>query len=221
MAAIKKVFSNGNRQLLTCDLICHSVSSPLLFSEHIKAIESSTGKRIKDYRFRDKYIGWNYNMHRIVYKDGSIARHSYWTQCFKRLFFLNLIARESCYHCPYSSLSRIGDISLGDYWGIDKVSCKFADNRGVNVVFFNTELAVSFMNTIKERCLWIETDLKEALQKHLVMPCEKTEKVDAFWECYARSSYSKACDRFAGQRYYITIRNFLKDWLVKNRLIHI
>lgn len=30
------------------------------------------------------------------------------------------ISRENCYHCKYACPSRIGDITLGDFWGVEK-----------------------------------------------------------------------------------------------------
>ncbi len=220
VGAIKKIFNLKSERLITCDLVCHSVPSPRLFADHIKIIEKSVGKKVIDYRFRDKTIGWSYNLHKIIYNDGTVSRHSYWNQCYKRLFFLGLMARESCYHCPYSSLSRVGDISLGDYWGINAISDKFTGDIGVNVVFLNSANGSLLWNQIKNQCFYIETELKLALQKHLVMPCEKTARVDEFWSYYTKTSYKKACEKFAGRYLYLTIRNRIKDYLVKNRLKH-
>lgn len=221
VGAIKKIFNFKSERLLTCDLVCHSVPSPRLFADHIKIIEKSFGKKVVDYRFRDKTIGWSYNLHKIIYNDGTTSMHSYWNQCYKRLFFLGLMARESCYHCPYSSISRVGDISLGDYWGINAISDKFTEDIGVNVVFLNSAKGTFSWNQIQDQCFYIETELKQALQKHLVMPCEKTAQVDAFWSYYTKTSYKKACEKFAGCYLYLTIRNRIKDYLVKNRLKHV
>lgn len=220
IGAIRKIFNHKYECLITCDLICHSVSSPRLFADHIKVIEESFGKKVVDYRFRDKTIGWSYNLHKIIYNDGTASKHSYWNQCYKRLFFLGLIARESCYHCPYSSLSRVGDISLGDYWGINSITNKFAEDIGVSVVFLNSTKGSQLWNQIQDQCFYIETELRPALQKHLVMPCEKTAHVDAFWSYYTKASYKKTCEKFAGPYLYLTIRNRIKDFLVKKRLKH-
>lgn len=65
IGAIRKIFNHKYECLITCDLICHSVSSPRLFADHIKVIEESFGKKVVDYRFRDKTIGWSYNLHKI------------------------------------------------------------------------------------------------------------------------------------------------------------
>lgn len=218
IAAIRRIFGNQNR-LLLCDLICHSAPSPKLFADHIRAIEAD-GKKVADYRFRDKTFGWSYNLNRILYQDGSEELHSYWNQCYKRLFLLNLTDRESCYSCLYTDCRRVGDITLGDYWGIEKVTDQFEDDQGVNVVLINTEKAeVVFETALLQKIECVETALEDALQKHLIMPCEKTSLVCSFWECYKRTSYRTAAERFAGGYHYLTLRNRIKDFLRKYHVL--
>lgn len=218
VAGIRKLF--GEREnLLLCDLFCHGVPSPKLFADHIREIEAN-GKKVADYRFRDKTYGWSYNLNRILYKDGSEELHSYWNQCYKRLFLLGYIERESCYSCVYKDCRRVGDISLGDYWGIEKMTDRFADDRGVNVVFINTEKAALIAETIlRKKAEYMETTVQDALQKHLIMPCEKTARVDAFWKCYETTSYRNAAESFAGKYHYLTLRNGIKDFLREYRLL--
>ena len=218
IAALRKYFGE-KENLLLCDLICHSAPSPKLFADHIKAIESE-GKKVADYRFRDKVFGWSYNMNRIQYQDGSTELHAYWNQCYKRLFLLNLSERESCYSCPYSDCRRVGDITLGDYWGIEAVTDHFSDDRGVNVVFINTEkAAAAFEDVLQQKADCMETALEDALQKHLIMPCEKSKQADDFWDCYQKTLYKTAAERFAGGYYYLTLRNRVKDFLREHHLL--
>lgn len=221
VAAIRTVFKDKNGKLLTCDLICHGVPSPRIFADHIKAIETFTKQKVRDYRFRDKTLGWNYNLNSIVYKNGSKSWHSYWAQCYKRLFLKNLILRDCCYKCQYNSLSRIGDITLGDYWGIEHVLDIFTDNQGVSVVFANTPNGATLIDMVNEYGIWIKTGLSDALQGQLIMTCERTAQVDAFWSMYEKTSYEETCYKFAGQYTFLTIRNYIKDLLVKYNLIHV
>ncbi len=221
ITAVKSVFHDAGKQLLTCDLICHGVPSPRIFADHIKTIETSFSKKVRDYRFRDKVIGWNYNINRIIFKDGSSSLHSYWNQCYKRLYLKTIMLRDCCYTCKYSSLSRHGDITLGDYWGINQVSKCFKDNKGASVVLANTTEAKKLIDIIKEYCTYIETPLSDALQIRLIMSPPRPKQVDSFWNTYIKSSYKETCYNFAGKRFFLTVRNFIKDFLVKYKLIHI
>ena len=65
----------------------------------------------------------------------------------------------------------------------------------------------------------METALEDALQEHLIMPCEKSKQVDDFWNCYQKTSYRTAAERFAGGYHYLTLRNRIKDFLREHRLL--
>ena len=54
-------------------------------------------------------------------------------------FLQGMTYRESCYHCPYSCLERAGDITIGDFWGIEHVDAKLNNARGVSAVIINTD----------------------------------------------------------------------------------
>ena len=54
IAFLKKDYAN----LLTVDLICHGVASPLLFKKYIEWLGSQSGSPILEYDFRDKRNGW-------------------------------------------------------------------------------------------------------------------------------------------------------------------
>lgn len=54
--------------------------------------------------------------------------------------------RESCYYCKFANKNRVGDITLADYWGIQKFHPEFFDENGVSLVLVNTEKG---KNTLK------------------------------------------------------------------------
>lgn len=54
---LKKDYDN----LLTMDLICHGVNSPLLFKKYIVWLEKQKNFKIKEYNFRSKLAGWALN----------------------------------------------------------------------------------------------------------------------------------------------------------------
>lgn len=44
----------------------------------------------------------------------------------------------ACYDCPFSGLNRTGDLTLGDFWGIDTFKSDWNDGRGTSLVLINT-----------------------------------------------------------------------------------
>ena len=55
---LRKKYSN----LITVDLVCHAVTSPMLFSEYINYIEKKFKRKVEWLNMRDKFkTGWNHH----------------------------------------------------------------------------------------------------------------------------------------------------------------
>ena len=66
--------------------------------------------------------------------------------------FLNgKIYRECCYECKYSNLDRVGDITLGDLWGIEQFDYEFYDKNGVSLAIINTEKGEELFRKIENK----------------------------------------------------------------------
>ena len=140
-AFLKKDYDN----LLTMDLICHGVSSPLLFRKYIEWLEDKCGSPIKEYDFRDKKGGWGLGYkykYKYKYKYGACSIDPYYSR-----FLAGDTYREACYQCKYCTPERVGDITIGDYWGIEKEHPKFFSTKGVSCVLINTDKGINAWNS--------------------------------------------------------------------------
>ena len=63
--------------------------------------------------------------------------------------------RECCYNCKYTNPNRISDITIGDYWGIEKENIKIQTNKGVTAVIINTEKGEKLFNIVKRKMKYI------------------------------------------------------------------
>ena len=72
------------------------------------------------------------------------------SRVFKELFYGHTILRPSCYECPYKSVMHPGDITIADYWGIEKAAPEFDDNKGVSLVLVNNEAGERDFEKVKE-----------------------------------------------------------------------
>lgn len=138
IAAIKSLCPNDEK-LVTVDLICKGVPAPMIWRKYIDSIEYNTGKIIERHRSKDKEYGWKRLGVRIDFTDTTVDYHSGSEDSFIRLYSKNIMMRDSCYQCKYRGLSRLGDLTLGDCWGIEKLSPDLDDNCGSSMIFINTE----------------------------------------------------------------------------------
>lgn len=166
---LKRDFSN----LYTVDMICHGVPSSKMFNDYLDFLGTKMSGEIIDYTFRDKQLGWGINMRAYLKKrDGKIIEKiippemsSYFS-----LFLKSHITRESCIGCCYASADRVGDITLGDYWGVntahpEAVNTKRLDyNKGVSCLFVNTEKGKSLFDEYGFDMEHVPSDYKIAVR---------------------------------------------------------
>ena len=126
----------NNTNLITVDLVCHGVPSPLLFQKYVGWLERN-GRKLDDYRFRSKRYGWGHSTS-FRYR-GSKSKHVSSEDPYNKCFYSNVIFRECCYECKYSCRERCGDVTICDFWGIQSEKPDFYCKEGVSGVIANNE----------------------------------------------------------------------------------
>lgn len=157
-------FLNKKYENLICqDIICHGVPSPKVWEKYKKAMSVRNHDIIEKIQFRNKKNGWDdYNMV-IKYKNTEYVKcHN--DDLFMKAFLNNLCLRPSCYACSSKSLHRKSDITLGDFWGVDKVCPDLYDNKGTSLVFINSSKGQKFFNEIMNDIRFQKLDINDAIK---------------------------------------------------------
>jgi len=156
--AMIRMITKNNRNLFTCDLICHGVPSSLVFKHY----HSSLSNDIESYNFRDKRHGWKKFCLSFVEsnKKKLINRKK---DPFFSGYMKNIYLQTSCYACPFCDIPRVGDITLGDYWDVEK---GHYNHSGVSAVSLNSNKGVALFNKITERLVFFETDVSDLKMKN-------------------------------------------------------
>lgn len=166
IAAIKAYLKKDYENLILCDLVCHGVPSPLVFQKYLQAEERKTKKRIKGFYFRDKTNGWRKSNVRIVYSDGTekILRRK---DCdYFRLFGNDMIFRDSCHNCQFRNFTSGSDLTIGDFWGIEKKYPDFTDDQGCSAVIVNTPKGKAFFEQLCAEHRTMKTGVDFILETH-------------------------------------------------------
>ena len=106
--------------------------------------------------------------------------------------------RPSCYTCKFTSINRTGDITLGDYWGVEKYFPNFYDPKGVSLMFLNTEKGEQMVNKVECMFKSIDVSPEECLQPVLVKPSDKPEWRDEFWTKYLSFGFKEVAYKYWG-----------------------
>lgn len=131
--------------LITQDIICHGVPSPLVWREYIKRHSN-----VKSVSFRDKRFGWHYFSLKIKEKKGTYQKRLD-EDFYLKLFLDNTILRPSCYECIIKKKGSYADITLADCWNPENICNEINDtDEGLSMILINTEYGKKVWNQIKE-----------------------------------------------------------------------
>lgn len=138
IAGLLKFLGKEYENLITVDLVCHGVPSQLLFSKYLEWLGKKTGGTIIYYGFRDKDIGgWSCGgkfKTKTKTKTMEASCDPYYAS-----FLRGETYRLSCYECPFANSERIGDLTVCDFWGVEKFYPEIDTKNGVSGIIVNSE----------------------------------------------------------------------------------
>lgn len=152
VAACRAYLGDTFENVFYVDIICHGVPSQDLFNKYISFLENKNRIKIDEIIFRDKSMGWDLRGSIVFQKNNKKYKKSFKTgsSSYYSLFLQSQTYRESCYECPYAGENRSGDITIGDYWGINEVHPEllrrnggmFDEKEGISCLIINSERGI-------------------------------------------------------------------------------
>ena len=136
VAGLLRYLGKEEENLLTMDVVCHGVPSPRIWQEYLASLHQPAP--IRSISFRDKQSGWLDYAFSIRYADGSVFREPHGENLYMKGYLKDLFLRPSCHRCKVKGGRCGSDITLGDFWGIGRVSPELDDDRGVSMVLPHT-----------------------------------------------------------------------------------
>lgn len=197
-------------KLVTVDIICHGVPNNKMLQDYIEVLSNRFCGCVSNFLFRDKAIGWGINGSIIVNGKKKIIWQS--SSSYLYYFTRGWIYRESCYKCKYTCEHRPADISIGDFWGIEKQHPEYLgkngwdESKGISVVIANTEKGKDFLSSMDGMIEFKPSDFEKAAagNDQLKRPSApgKRESVLATYKCGGWGALEKQFKRNIGWRYY-------------------
>lgn len=179
-----RLFSGKKRNMIyLVDLICYGVPSPGIFHRYVKYLEKKYDGKFVSLAFRDKRNKDEGHTAAVTIGDKEYA-YSLYSDKYCKTYFKNINIRESCFSCNFTTTKRNSDITLGDFWGIDKVDKDFNDKCGVSLVITHNEKGEKLLSSIGEQMECFECSEEEAIQPRLVSPTMPHPKRSVFLKLY-------------------------------------
>lgn len=192
-------------RLYLCDVICHSIPSPKIWDDYKKLLETENNSKITSIQFRSKKYAWkreNSKKGFLYTTDKNTEVHE--DDRFYHLFFkTNTIARLSCYQCRFTDVHRASDLTIADYWGIEKYSPEWFNPLGVSLILINSPKGKSLFDRFKHDLIVEERSKEEELneQKRLSQPLSLPENRSEFWNDYKHFGFEYALNESYKNKY--------------------
>lgn len=149
--------------LTTCDFICRGVNSPKVFLKYIEMLELQYSSKATQIKFKNKKWGWHNFSLRVNFENGQEYCKDRWHDPF----FIGYLqsgnfARPSCYQCHFKGFPQKADITLADFWGIEKVDPTMDQDKGTSLVMVNSDKGKALFESIKDNIEWRQFTMDDA-----------------------------------------------------------
>lgn len=209
---LKKYLRKDYANLLTVDLVCHSIPSPLIYKEYLIYCSKKLKKEIVsiDMRYKKTY-GWSHRFsYRYCFKDGKSVIDSPFVVNWGRLFFSEMINRPSCGDCQYANLNRVSDFTIADFWDDDKKRTDIYSKEGTSLLLVNTEKGINALESCQNNFYSWNITKEEALQPCLCHTTKPSDKRDEFWDFYYKNGFENSYNRYFADTKYVILKKIIK-----------
>lgn len=146
---LQKVAIEGDKKNTVSFRTIHSIPKR-------NALLDVEGVDIRGINFRNKMRGWkNYSFVLDLVKASADDEKTTVSSSstldenpFLRGFIRDLYLRPSCHHCQVKKLRSGSDITIADFWGLNKIRPDLDDDKGLSAVMINTEKAENFFSQL-------------------------------------------------------------------------
>lgn len=149
--ALKNFVGKEFDDLITIDFVCHGVPNQNLFDRTIRWYEEKHNVKVDwfQFRYKSKEVKHpqSYALHHLGENDIHVGLHYQFPYYFG--FQKYIILRPSCYQCKWARGERAADITLGDYWGIEKYIPRLNAKDGVSMILCNTLKGNALLEKLK------------------------------------------------------------------------
>lgn len=223
---LHKEYSN----LVTVDIICHGVPSVRFFQDYIRLLEKKYQKSVSNITFRDKTKGWGMaaNVHFLdkESKNASVKRIPCNVSSFYHLFLSAKSYRKNCYYCKFASKYRCSDITLGDFWGIEKEYPQlvrgskklFELKNGISCILINSDIGnVLFQKSIPHLNIFESSfDIVQKYNEQLRKPVDYPVDREIYMQEYRKNGYEAVEKMFNKKLGMKKIYYYVNELIPKN-----
>ena len=169
MAALRAFLRKDYDNLVIVDFICRGVNSPKVYRAYLDSLEKRYNSKVVYVKAKNKELGWSNLTRKVTFANGQSYYGVFMDDDFRRGYHTNVFCRPSCYDCKFKEFPRIADITIADYWGIEKVDKNLDNNIGTSMILLNSKKGEAYFDSVKDKLEFIETPFESILGGNIAL----------------------------------------------------
>ena len=156
MAALRAFLRKDYDNLIIADYICRGINSPKVWRKYLDSYEERYGSKVVYCKAKSKEYGWRNLTQKVILENGKAYYETKNQSNFTKGYLsTGVYCRPSCYDCKFKGYPRISDITLADFWGIEKVDKTLEKNLGTSLVMINSKKGEAYFEEVKKRINYV------------------------------------------------------------------
>lgn len=219
---LKKYLEKDYDKLITVDVMCHAVPSPLVLRKYISFIKKYKLKneKIEKILFRDKSkFGFKYSMMTLKSKNYTYSK-GVDTDPYLRAFFGDLSDRPSCYKCAFKKKYHISDFTIWDCFVAEKFEKSLDDDKGTSRMLINSLKGIEIFKQINDNYKFkeIEVDFLTENVKEMLHSVNLPIKRKSFFEDINKMEEDEFFKKYFPDSIKVKLERTIRVFLAKTGL---
>lgn len=174
IAGLKKFLNREYESLITVDLICSGVPSPMVWKDYLKYCQNENNLKVIDVDFRDKNTGWETFSFTLSFNNDTKYSNMSNRDIYMKAFLSKLINRPACYNCQFINENHFSDLTIGDFWGVENFNVQNYD-KGASIVIINSDKGKNLLSILAKKSKIKHHSYQKAIERN--WPLFKTARV--------------------------------------------
>ncbi len=186
--------------LYTQDIVCHGVPSPAVWEKYIEYQEKCAKSKVKKVSFRDKRTGWKKYSVTIEFENGVEYSKPLTEDYYMRGFLSHIYHRDSCTECSFKCIHRQADVTLADFWGVEKILPDMNDDTGISLIMINSEKGKRLIEVIKNRMDMreVQYEIATAENQSIRVSVKSNKLKKDFFDDMRSMDFDRLIERYCG-----------------------
>lgn len=226
VAALKKkvaISEVDEEKLILVDIVCHGTPKAVVWNDFKEWLTKQYHGKLTDFSFRYKKARWKSYPTMARFDNGKTVINSFKLRRYTELFYSDLTLNQGCYKCPYATVSRQSDITIGDFWGIRRVLPDFPFKEEVSQILVSSPKGMTIIEELQNvKDYYMEeanVDDSKKYQSTFTAPTHKPINADRFWSDYNTMDFQTILSKYASFNFKGFIKHCIKRGLGETGLL--